>query len=236
MFNQRSPASPGGKYCRSVAAPAAISTYGDWMAESVVIWTPNKAVSHRASTSRLKPIAALRALTMQTTIHPTCVHENGCTRQASSAPVTSTMSSTRSPTSSSQLSRQNYESSRTQRRPTAYRGTSLWPSRVRSRHSPSTVAWSAVGRPPGPLTQDSCVFFERQALCPPLRGVVVSAAAAALSATGGAMDSIASGEIVTSAAHSSAARRSSASGWRMGRWVRYSNGEAGTMIDEDSPQ
>ena len=43
--------------------------------------------SKRASTARLKPIAALRALTMQTTIQPTCVHENGCVRHASSAPV-----------------------------------------------------------------------------------------------------------------------------------------------------
>ena len=43
--------------------------------------------SKRASTSRLNPIAALRALTMQTTIHATCDQENGCLRQASSAPV-----------------------------------------------------------------------------------------------------------------------------------------------------
>ena len=33
--------------------------------------------SKRASTARLKPMAALRALTMQTTIQPTCAHENG---------------------------------------------------------------------------------------------------------------------------------------------------------------
>ena len=45
-------------------------------------------------------------------------------------------------------------------------------------HSPSTVAWSAVGRPLGPITQDSCVFFERQALCPTFGGVVDSAAEA----------------------------------------------------------
>jgi hypothetical protein len=31
---------------------------------------------HRAA-SRLKPIAALRALTMQTTIHATCAQDNG---------------------------------------------------------------------------------------------------------------------------------------------------------------
>ena len=31
-----------------------------------------------ASTRRLKPIAALRALTMHTTIHATCIQENGC--------------------------------------------------------------------------------------------------------------------------------------------------------------
>src|ERR671918_1879564 len=43
--------------------------------------------SKRASTRRLNPIAALRALTMQTTIQSTCVHENRCSRQASSAPV-----------------------------------------------------------------------------------------------------------------------------------------------------
>src|SRR5687767_10137289 len=43
--------------------------------------------SNRASTSRLKPIAALRAATMQTAIQPTCAHENGCSRHASSAPV-----------------------------------------------------------------------------------------------------------------------------------------------------
>ena len=40
-----------------------------------------------ASTRRLKPIAALRALTIHTTIHATCIHENGCSRQASNAPV-----------------------------------------------------------------------------------------------------------------------------------------------------
>src|SRR4029450_6068296 len=45
------------------------------------------AASNRASTSRLNPIAALRALTMQTTIHSTCDQENGCSRQASNAPV-----------------------------------------------------------------------------------------------------------------------------------------------------
>src|SRR5687768_9796123 len=43
--------------------------------------------SRRASTSRLKPIAALRALTMQAMIQSTCDHENGATRHASSAPV-----------------------------------------------------------------------------------------------------------------------------------------------------
>src|SRR5215510_3345508 len=43
--------------------------------------------SKRASTRRLKPIAALRAPTMATTIQSTCHHENGCVRQASSAPV-----------------------------------------------------------------------------------------------------------------------------------------------------
>src|SRR5688572_33488884 len=43
--------------------------------------------SHRASTTRLNPMAALRTLTMQTTIHPTWLQENGCTRQARSAPV-----------------------------------------------------------------------------------------------------------------------------------------------------
>ena len=32
-------------------------------------------------------MAALRALTMHTTIHATCVHENGCVRHARSAPV-----------------------------------------------------------------------------------------------------------------------------------------------------
>ena len=43
--------------------------------------------SKRASTSRLNPIAALRAATMQTTTQPTCAHANGCSRHASSAPV-----------------------------------------------------------------------------------------------------------------------------------------------------
>jgi hypothetical protein len=43
--------------------------------------------SNRASTSRLKPIAALRALTIQRTIHPACAHANGYSRHASSAPV-----------------------------------------------------------------------------------------------------------------------------------------------------
>jgi hypothetical protein len=43
--------------------------------------------SKRASTARLKPIAALRALTMQTTIQPTCAHEKGSVRHARSAPV-----------------------------------------------------------------------------------------------------------------------------------------------------
>jgi hypothetical protein len=40
-----------------------------------------------ASTRRLNAIAALRALTMHTTIQSTCHHENGCSRHASSAPV-----------------------------------------------------------------------------------------------------------------------------------------------------
>src|SRR5687767_8917248 len=43
--------------------------------------------SNRASTSRLKPIAALRPLTMQAIIHPTCAQEKGCSRHASNAPV-----------------------------------------------------------------------------------------------------------------------------------------------------
>src|SRR5687768_4178640 len=43
--------------------------------------------SNLASTNRLNPIAALRALTMQTTIHPTWLQENGWSRHASSAPV-----------------------------------------------------------------------------------------------------------------------------------------------------
>src|SRR5688572_30906591 len=45
------------------------------------------AASNLASTRRLNPIAALRALTMQTTIQSTRVQENGWCRQASSAPV-----------------------------------------------------------------------------------------------------------------------------------------------------
>jgi hypothetical protein len=43
--------------------------------------------SKRASTSRLNPMAALRALTMQRMIQPACGHENGSCRHASSAPV-----------------------------------------------------------------------------------------------------------------------------------------------------
>ena len=43
--------------------------------------------SKRASTRRLKPIAALRALTMHAAIHATCAQLKGATRQASSAPV-----------------------------------------------------------------------------------------------------------------------------------------------------
>ena len=43
--------------------------------------------SKRTSTARLKPIAALRALTMQRVIQPTCAPENGAVRHASSAPV-----------------------------------------------------------------------------------------------------------------------------------------------------
>src|SRR5688572_27821064 len=43
--------------------------------------------SNRASTSRLNPIAALRALTIQTTIQPICDQAKGYSRQASSAPV-----------------------------------------------------------------------------------------------------------------------------------------------------
>ena len=41
----------------------------------------------RASTSRLKPIAALRAATIATITHTTCDQRNGASRQASSAPV-----------------------------------------------------------------------------------------------------------------------------------------------------
>jgi hypothetical protein len=41
----------------------------------------------RASTRRLKPIAALRAETIATITQRTCRHSNGATRQASSAPV-----------------------------------------------------------------------------------------------------------------------------------------------------
>src|SRR5687767_7259161 len=43
--------------------------------------------SNLASTSRLKPIAALRALTIQTAIQNTCDHRKPVTRQASNAPV-----------------------------------------------------------------------------------------------------------------------------------------------------
>ena len=42
--------------------------------------------SHHASTTRLNPIAALRALTMATTIHTTCRKPTGVMREASSAP------------------------------------------------------------------------------------------------------------------------------------------------------
>ena len=45
------------------------------------------AASNRASTRRLKPIAALRAVTMHTTIQSTCRQVTGCCRDASSAPV-----------------------------------------------------------------------------------------------------------------------------------------------------
>ena len=45
------------------------------------------AASNRASTRRLNPIAALRAVTMHTTIQTTCRHVTGCCREASSAPV-----------------------------------------------------------------------------------------------------------------------------------------------------
>jgi len=41
----------------------------------------------RASTSRLKPIAALRAETIATTTHRICCQANGASCQASSAPV-----------------------------------------------------------------------------------------------------------------------------------------------------
>src|SRR5215213_8510084 len=43
--------------------------------------------SHQASTRRLKPIAALRAATIATTIHATACHVTGVTRAARSAPV-----------------------------------------------------------------------------------------------------------------------------------------------------
>ena len=43
--------------------------------------------SYSASTRRLNPIAALRAATMATTIHPMCPHVVGCSRAANSAPV-----------------------------------------------------------------------------------------------------------------------------------------------------
>ncbi len=43
--------------------------------------------SNRASTRRLNPIAALRAVTMHMTIQNTCRHVTGCSREASSAPV-----------------------------------------------------------------------------------------------------------------------------------------------------
>jgi hypothetical protein len=43
--------------------------------------------SNFASTSRLNPIAALRAVTMHTTIHKTCRHVTKCCRDASNAPV-----------------------------------------------------------------------------------------------------------------------------------------------------
>ena len=43
--------------------------------------------SKRASTIRLKPIAALRAATMQTRIQPNCRHDGADSREASSAPV-----------------------------------------------------------------------------------------------------------------------------------------------------
>ena len=43
--------------------------------------------SHHASTRRLKPMAALRAATMATTIHSTCQRSTTCVRAASSAPV-----------------------------------------------------------------------------------------------------------------------------------------------------
>jgi hypothetical protein len=43
--------------------------------------------SHHASTSRLNPMAALRAATMAITIHPTCHTVTGVTRAARRAPV-----------------------------------------------------------------------------------------------------------------------------------------------------
>ena len=43
--------------------------------------------SNRASTSRLKPIAALRAATIATRIHPTFDQVSGAWRAASSAPA-----------------------------------------------------------------------------------------------------------------------------------------------------
>ena len=43
--------------------------------------------SNRASTSRLKPIAALRAETMQTRIQPSAAQSSGRPHAASSAPV-----------------------------------------------------------------------------------------------------------------------------------------------------
>src|SRR5688572_2855623 len=66
----------------SVASPVDIAPRG-----SSRIDVLGFAASKRASTRRLNPIAALRALTMQTTIQSTCDQEKGCSRQASSAPV-----------------------------------------------------------------------------------------------------------------------------------------------------
>ena len=43
--------------------------------------------SNRASTRRLNPMAALRAVTMHTTIQNTWIQVTGCSRDASSAPV-----------------------------------------------------------------------------------------------------------------------------------------------------